>query len=99
MVNEVPWAGIVALVLMFVLPALPGLFEGPRTIRHRPTRHVCRDCGAPWVDGHTCALDADVDLDPDPGLDLDREPLRAELRRLDSRVELPRRPRRRALLR
>jgi hypothetical protein len=51
-----PWMGLIALVAMFVLPFLPHwLFEGPRTIRHHPRRHICAECGAPWVEGHTCA--------------------------------------------
>jgi hypothetical protein len=30
-----PWAGLLALVAMFVIPFLPNwLFEGPRTVRH-----------------------------------------------------------------
>ena len=50
-----PWMGLVALVAMFVLPFLPHwLFEGPRTIKHHPRRHICAECGAPWVEGHTC---------------------------------------------
>jgi hypothetical protein len=32
-----PWVGLAALAAMFVLPWLPHwLFEGPRTVRHRP---------------------------------------------------------------
>src|SRR6266705_2547289 len=55
----VPWIGLIALIAMFVLPFLPAwLFEGPRTIRHRPRRHVCGDCNAPWTDGHTCTDEA-----------------------------------------
>ena len=49
--RNVPWAGLVALLAMFLLPAR--LFE-PRTIKHRPLRHVCADCGARWAPGHTC---------------------------------------------
>lgn len=53
-----PWIGLVALVAMFVLPFLPAwLFEGPRTVKHYPRRHICGDCGAPWTDGHVCAVD------------------------------------------
>jgi hypothetical protein len=53
--NPVPWIGLLALVAMFVLPFLPDwIFEGPRTIRHRPRRHVCGECGAAWTDGHSC---------------------------------------------
>ena len=47
-----------ALVAMFVIPYLPNwLLEGPRTIRHRPRRHVCADCGVPWTPRHACAAD------------------------------------------
>jgi hypothetical protein len=49
---------LVALVAMFVIPFLPSwLFEGPRTVKHYPRRHVCGDCGAPWTDGHLCTVD------------------------------------------
>jgi hypothetical protein len=52
---ETPWIGLAALVLMFLLPFLPNwLFEGPRTVRHRPRRHFCADCGAPWEADHSC---------------------------------------------
>ena len=55
---DTPWVGLLALVAMFVLPFLPSwLFEGPRTVKHYPRRHVCGDCGAPWTDGHVCAVD------------------------------------------
>jgi hypothetical protein len=68
-----PWIGLAALLAMFVLPFLPDrLFEGPRTIRHRPRRHVCADCGAPWTERHACARECHQ-----------AEPVRAELRRLD----------------
>jgi hypothetical protein len=50
-----PWVGLAALAAMFLLPVLPDwLFEGPQTSKHRPRRHVCGDCGAPWTDEHTC---------------------------------------------
>jgi hypothetical protein len=56
--REIPWAGLAALVAMFVIPFLPGwLFEGPRTVKHRPVRHVCAECGAPWTAGHVCAAE------------------------------------------
>jgi hypothetical protein len=57
MPTAVPWIGLAAIVAMFLLPWLEarGLLEGPRTIRHRPRRHVCADCGAPWSPGHQCA--------------------------------------------
>jgi hypothetical protein len=68
-----PWIGLAALVAMFIIPFLPSwLFDGPRTIKHWPRRHVCGVCGAPWSDEHTCALEADL---PGPTL-------RGELRRL-----------------
>jgi hypothetical protein len=81
--TPVPWVGLAALVAMFLLPYLPEwLFEGPRTIRHRPHRHVCGDCGAPWSNRHTCAP-----VEHGPGA-----PLRGELRRLHPPAELERRP-------
>jgi hypothetical protein len=53
--SRVPWVGLSALVLMFAIPFLPArLFEGPRTIRHWPRRHICGACHAPWTDGHVC---------------------------------------------
>jgi hypothetical protein len=53
---DTPWIGLAALVAMFAIPFVPSwLFEGPRTIKHRPQRHVCADCGAPWADDHTCS--------------------------------------------
>jgi hypothetical protein len=70
-----PWVGLAALAAMFLLPYLPAwLFEGPRTVRHRPQRHVCDDCGAPWTADHACPPAAE---EPPPA------PLRGELRRLD----------------
>ena len=73
--SSTPWIGLAALIVMFVLPLLPDwLFEGRRTIKHRPRRHVCGDCGAPWTEEHTCALDARR---------IDLLPLRAHLRRAD----------------
>jgi hypothetical protein len=70
---DVPWAGLVALLAMFVIPFLPEwLFEGPRTIKHRPRRHVCGDCGAPWTDGHICACETRLAAYP---------PLQGELHR------------------
>jgi hypothetical protein len=48
-----PWAGLVALAAMFLLPLLPDwLFEGARTSKHWLGRHSCGDCGAPWTDEH-----------------------------------------------
>ena len=73
--NPTPWVGLAALVLMFLIPFLPSwLFEGPRTIRHRPRRHVCTDCGAAWSQDHACQLEATA---------IAPQRLRGELRRLD----------------
>jgi hypothetical protein len=78
-----PWAGLAALIAMFVLPFLPTwLFEGPSTIRHRPHRHVCGDCNAPWTDQHSCR--------PAPASSYPR--LRGELRRLPPAADLQRHP-------
>ncbi len=57
MSTPVPWIALAAVAAMFVLPWLDarGLFDGPRTIRHRPHRHVCADCAEPWQPGHQCA--------------------------------------------
>jgi len=53
--SHIPWIGLAALIAMFVLPHVPNwLFEGPRTVKHRPRRHICADCRAPWTDGHAC---------------------------------------------
>lgn len=61
--NPVPWVGLLALVAMFVIPFLPDwIFEGPRTRKHWPRRHVCGACGADWADGHVC------DAEPEPVL-------------------------------
>jgi hypothetical protein len=50
-----PWVGLAALVAMFVIPMLPNwLFEGPRTVRHHPRRHICGLCSAPWTSHHDC---------------------------------------------
>ena len=78
-----PWVGLVALLAMFLLPYLPDrLFEGPRTIRHWPRRHICGDCNAPWMEGHTCTPAA-VEAAPS---------VHGELRRLHPLAELERRP-------
>lgn len=67
-----PWIGLVAVAAMFLLPYLPSrLFEGPRTVKHYPRRHVCAECGAEWVADHACA----GDFTPR------REPLQGQLRR------------------
>jgi hypothetical protein len=69
--SPTPWIGLAALLAMFVLPYLPNwLFEGPRTIRHRPRRHVCADCNASWTDDHRC-----------PAIPEETYPPRAELLR------------------
>jgi hypothetical protein len=53
--QDTPWVGLVALGVMFILPFLPNwLFDGPRAIKHYPRRHICANCGAPWVDDHDC---------------------------------------------
>ena len=76
-----PWVGLAALVAMFVLPMLPNwLFEGPRTIKHRPRRHICADCSAPWTSDHDCAAELREVV----------EPLRGELHRLDGTAALER---------
>jgi hypothetical protein len=80
--TPIPWVGLAALAAMFLLPLLPDwLFEGPRTSKHWPHRHICGDCGAPWTDDHTCPR---TERAPGP-------PLRGELRRLDPSAELDRR--------
>jgi hypothetical protein len=73
--DPIPWVGLAALVAMFVIPFLPSwLFDGPRTIRHRPRRDVCADCGADWAGDHACELEVTAAAP---------ERLRGELRRLD----------------
>ena len=80
-ISHTPWVGIVALVAMFLIPFIPAwFFEGPGTVKHRPHRHICSDCGAAWHDGHTCAPEATQAVPPLPG---EVRPLRGELRRLD----------------
>jgi hypothetical protein len=70
---DTPWIGLAALGAMFAIPFIPNwLFEGPRTIRHRPRRHACADCGARWTPNHACELDDQADT----------RPLRAQLRRI-----------------
>jgi hypothetical protein len=69
---RIPWLGLAALVSMFVIPYLPSwLFEGPRTVKHWPRRHICGVCNAVWTEGHTCPPAAPIE-----------GPLRGELRRL-----------------
>jgi hypothetical protein len=95
---DTPWVGLAALILMFLIPFLPSwLFEGPRTVKHWPRRHVCGDCGAPWTEGHVCAAEPVPQLPatvPETGeLPAPADPpLRGDLRRLrPRRRELPRR--------
>ena len=72
--SRTPWIGLIALLAMFAIPFLPDwLFEGPRTVRHRPRRHICGDCEAPWTDGHMCLQEADQSF----------RPLHSELLRLE----------------
>jgi hypothetical protein len=102
MSTPVPWIALAALAVMFVLPWLDarGLFDGPRTVRHRPRRHVCSDCAEPWAPGHACAgWQAPAGREPVVPLGTAQPPTpaatRAELVRLDqpARPALP--PRRR----
>jgi hypothetical protein len=82
--TSTPWIGLAALLAMFVIPFLPTwLFEGPRTIRHRPRRHICGDCQAPWTNDHTCTAETDAAYPS----------LHGELRRRAPAAELGRRPR------
>jgi hypothetical protein len=76
-----PWIGLAALVAMFIIPFLPDwLFEGPRTKKHWPRRHICGACGALWSTGHSCTPQTSAANYP---------PLRAELRRLDQQHNRP----------
>jgi hypothetical protein len=88
--DPVPWVGLAALVATFVLPWLDarGLFDGPRTVRHRPRREVCADCAEPWQPGHACAgWQAPAGREPVVPLGAAQPPTpaatRAELVRLD----------------
>lgn len=70
--TPIPWVGLAALIAMFAIPFLPDwLFEGPRTIKHWPRRHVCGEYSAPWIRGHSCVYDTGLAAPP---------PLRGELR-------------------
>jgi hypothetical protein len=100
---RIPWIGLAALVGMFVIPYLPNwLFEGPRTVTHRPRRHVCGDCGAAWAPDHAC-LPAGEPPSPlrgelwrlGPSADLDRaaSPARRQRKELTDRRADPRRKR------
>ena len=78
--SRVPWVGLAALVLMFAIPFLPNwFFDGPRTVRHWPRRHVCGACDAPWTDGHVC----EIGLARYPG-----PRLRTQIQRLDTGSDL-----------
>jgi hypothetical protein len=56
--QDPPWIGLLALIAMFIVPYLPNwLFDGPRTIKHYPRRHICADCGASWQHGHDCTAE------------------------------------------
>jgi hypothetical protein len=80
-ISHTPWVGIAALVAMFLIPFIPArFFEGPRTVKHWPRRHVCGDCGAAWHEGHVCAGEA---TQAPPPLRGELPPLRAELRRIE----------------
>jgi hypothetical protein len=77
-----PWIGLAALAAMFLLPLLPNwLFDGPRTVKHRPRRHVCADCHAPWTDDHTCSSAVEAAYPP----------LQGQLRRFATTTDLQRR--------
>jgi hypothetical protein len=104
MMTEIPWAGLAALIAMFVIPFLPAwLFDGPRTVKHQPMRHVCGECGAPWTSGHECEPEVEVVHELPtvsrraPEVEAAPTPLRGELRRLKPRTELERRPERIAM--
>lgn len=72
--TRTPWIGLAALIAMFVIPFLPNwLFEGPRTVKHWPRRHICGYCNSPWTEGHTCTFLTDKGLR-----------LRGDLRRFNS---------------
>lgn len=73
---DIPWIGLAALVAMFVIPFLPNrFFEGPRTVRHWPRRHICGECDTVWSDDHACLSD------------MGQSPLKGELRRLTKRPD------------
>jgi hypothetical protein len=78
--SNAPWVGLAALVLMFAIPFLPSwLFDGPRTVKHWPRRHVCGACDAPWTDGHLCEIGPASRLGP---------PFCARIQRLDRGSDL-----------
>ncbi len=79
--RNTPWIGLAALIAMFVLPFLPAwLFEGPRTVRHWPRRHVCGECDAPWREGHICTPAGHISTPGGAAEPL--PPVHGELRRL-----------------
>jgi hypothetical protein len=83
--TPVPWLGLAGLIAMFVIPFLPNwLFEGPRTVKHWPQRHVCGGCGAPWAKGHLCTDDEEEPGErvTVPEVIQPAAPLRGEVRRL-----------------
>jgi hypothetical protein len=96
--TPVPWIGMAAIAAMFLLPWLDarGLLDGPRTIRRRPRREVCADCGAPWTPGHQCAgrLEAAAD-EPVVPLDPVKPPAPPRVRVQLTRTDQPALPRRR----
>jgi len=74
-----PWVGLAALIAMFLIPMLPNwLFEGPRTVRHRPRRHICALCSALWTSHHDCLAELPKVVPS----------VRGQLRRLDGRTAL-----------
>jgi hypothetical protein len=79
---DTPWIGLIALAAMFALPLLPTwFFEGPRSIKHHPRRHICAECGEQWTDDHDCVTEATPDL----------VALRGDLRRVRTSTALMRR--------
>ena len=80
----IPWIGLAALAAMFLLPHVDRLFQGPRTIKHWPRRHVCGDCGGAWTDDHTCPVEMGTNTMPLKG-ELRRLPPTRAGRRLDNR--------------
>jgi hypothetical protein len=85
--SPMPWIGLAAIAVMFLLPYLDarGLFDGPRTIRRRPRREVCADCASPWTPDHQCAgwLEAAVREPVVPLQPPSEPPLRVQLVRTD----------------
>jgi hypothetical protein len=70
--TPVPWVGLAAWWPCSCCRTCPsGCLTDPGPASTGPRRHVCGDCGAPWIDQHTCSP-----ADREPGA-----PLRGELRR------------------